>query len=382
MADSMFDAGNLDKAIAEGANFFAYRLPGEKKVYFGSSRTLLPGIHKGGYVIAPFTNDFDRIFTIPFDNSAYCITDGTMRCAEATNKMKHSAYPFPQQSTSREAHCHEVKTIADSLRRRRGHCKTVAARVSIEFPEVTESELFSRLCERYPNAFVFCFHTPLTDTWIGASPEMILSAAGNTLYTVALAGTRPATSSSDTVFSYAPAEGWDEKNRSEQAIVADYISDEIASAGLVAEMKGPFTKIAGPVEHLCTEFSITKQINASDKSDAAVFSVADIITLLTHLAPTPALCGYPRRDAMSDINALESSQRGYYGGYSGPFVSPSDFNLYVNLRSCRLRRLPDNRLIAALFAGGGIMPDSNPDSEWEETERKLSTLRAVFSRED
>jgi len=71
---------------------------------------------------------------------------------------------------------------------------------------------------------------------------------------------------------------------------------------------------------------------------------------------------------MKAIKAYEDFERGYYGGFCGPVTAGGDFSFFVNLRSARI--LPDRLCV---YAGGGIMKDSDPMSEWEETERKAQT---------
>ena len=75
---------------------------------------------------------------------------------------------------------------------------------------------------------------------MGASPEMLLSSSDGSLHTVALAGTRLA----------GTEEAWDVKNIEEQELVVDFIMS--AMEGLAPEKGSTFTRVAGPVEHLCT----------------------------------------------------------------------------------------------------------------------------------
>lgn len=177
---------------------------------------------------------------------------------------------------------------------------------------------------------------------------------------MALAGTRPRTNdaSAQHPFNFnAPA--WDTKNIDEQQLVVDFITDCLGRHHLSPDVSWRFTRTAGPVEHCCT--SITA------KTPHAI----DLGSLLRDLSPTPAVCGSDREEAVSIINRFESFDRQCYGGFFGPVKAADDFDLYVNLRSCRV--YDDG---AALFAGGGITLLSDPDDEWNETERKLSTLVA------
>lgn len=326
-------------------NFFAYRLPGESEIHTGASERIASGLGTRGFVIAPFLIDSpDEIITIPQDfTPVYFPTPaGTSSAC----------------STTREEHTAGVNIIIDALNgieTKQGiRGKAVLARQLVIDEQINPKKAFFSLCEKYPHAFVFLFHTEATGTWIGASPELLLASCSNTLHTVALAGTRPAGSQTD----------WDEKNHEEQSMVTHYILENLRKADFnpVANEKCTFS--AGPVEHLLT------RIHAPLESD---LSKERLLNLLISLSPTPALCGYPKKDAIEILRRAELFSRQNYGGFCGPYVDNTDFRFFVNLRSARI--FSD---IVILFAGGGITQKSRPESEWQETEAKLSTLLSAI----
>jgi isochorismate synthase len=91
------------------------------------------------------------------------------------------------------------------------------------------------------------------------------------------------------------------------------------------------------------------------------------------LQPTPAVAGTPRDAALAAIAALEPFDRGRYAGPVGWVDAAGDGEWAVALRCAELhgRR-------ARLLAGAGIVPGSDPDAEWAETEHKLRTLLEVL----
>ena len=91
--------------------------------------------------------------------------------------------------------------------------------------------------------------------------------------------------------------------------------------------------------------------------------------LLLRLHPTPAVCGLPRAAAQRAILTDEASPRRYYAGFSGPLGIEGETRLYVSLRCMEF-----TPSLATLYAGGGIMPESVEQEEWEETQRKLQTM--------
>ena len=96
---------------------------------------------------------------------------------------------------------------------------------------------------------------------------------------------------------------------------------------------------------------------------------------LSLLHPTPAVCGLPRDNALATIRLAEPDARSFYAGFSGPLFLHGETRLYVSLRCMEL--IGDR---ASLYAGGGIMPESTVETEWEETRRKMATMRSLFSK--
>ena len=323
-------------AISSRLSFYAYRRPGDIMISFGSSESAIEGLSEPGFVIAPF-NPNDPVITIPY------------RAGGKGVSSKETQPPFPARSTTPEEHADEIAVIQDTLRQNGGG-KIVAARAIVNDGELDVAETFTNLCHRYPKAFVFAFSTPQTGCWIGASPELLMEGHGDKLRTMALAGTRPAGTPGD----------WDDKNVEEQAMVTDYICDCLKRHDIVPEPEPSRTVGAGTVEHICTPIMA---------STGQSFTSASLTALLRDLSPTPALCGLPKELAQQTINDTEKFQRGCYGGFCGPYKSPSEFYFSVILRCAQATA---ERY--CLYVGGGITLKSNPTSEWEETELKAQTL--------
>lgn len=321
-------------------NFFAYRLPGESEFTACSSEnTAGEDLGKDCFIAVPFDGDRAASIAIPADNKL------SLKDIDKIAREDRSRYEFPDQSTTEEEHRESVKRILSSIDA--GEIsKGVIARALIREARWKLSDMLAELDRRYPEAFIFCFHTPESGTWIGASPETLLEKRGGNLATMALAGTRPAGSSGE----------WDRKNIREQAIVREFIVDTLETAGYKTETTPISTQNAGPVEHLMNRIRISAEGEIDGNAIARL------------LSPTPALCGMPRGKAMRRIREAEKFERGYYGGYCGPRFADGDFRYFVNLRSMRLSGGK-----AALFAGGGIVKGSEPEKEWLETEKKFET---------
>lgn len=326
-------------AIKSRLSFYAYRRPDDMMISFGSSESLAEGIGTPGFVIAPFHPSLPYL-TIPYKPT-------TKNAKQTTDNQPLSTNH--QQPTSLNQYLSEIQAIKAALKEI-GSGKVVAARLIVEDRKIDPAASFARLCHEYPTAFVFCFATPYTGCWIGASPELLLESNKGTLSTMALAGTMPADS----------WENWDIKNIEEQRMVTNFIMDALAVNDLKPNIDDTFEKYAGPVKHICTT------ISAQTGNE---FDVARLNQLLRTLSPTPALCGLPRDLALRVISENEFFNRECYGGFCGPYHGPEDFNFFVNLRSARVE---ENRV--AMFAGGGITLLSDPDKEWEETNLKAQTM--------
>jgi isochorismate synthase len=222
---------------------------------------------------------------------------------------------------------------------------------------------FEALCRRYPDAFVSLVSIPGLGTWLGASPELLLSLSDNNLSTVALAGTQ---GYSDNI--PLSAVTWGTKEIEEQALVSEYIRDFFRRLELprFAEI-GPRTVAAGNVAHLQTTFEI-------DLEPRRLLRLANQV--LHDLHPTSAVCGMPKREALSFILENEKYDRAFYSGFLGPVHVENRSQLFVNLRCMQLKQEH-----AILYVGGGITQDSVPEAEWEETVLKSNTLLAILQPE-
>lgn len=331
-------------------NFFKIRCPG-KDVVQGASKVIeiLNYPENKGFIFSEFKENPEILFI------ASDVTDFSEKQAEEWSFENDKSAPTPK-STEKHTHIAVIRNLKRAISEWEAdgitEAKVVAARISVERYEKSAFSLFSLLCEKYPEACVFLFSTSESGTWIGASPEIILTADEGRIESLSLAGTR---------WSQTNDEPWDEKNIAEQRIVTEFIKAAFIGNGLRPELNGPSTLKAGPVEHLATRIASNGQLWD--------------FSLLRQLCPTPALSGFPRKESIAAIEANESFKRKCYGGLVGLIESDVSYQIYANLRSGRI--MTDRNLIC-LYAGGGITSKSDPETEWEETERKISTIRNLL----
>ena len=213
---------------------------------------------------------------------------------------------------------------------------------------------FVKACNSYPRMMIYLCHTPQTGTWLGSTPEIILSGQEKNWHTVALAGTMPM--QGETI-----PDTWSDKNKEEQAMVAEYIRKTIKKFGNKIEEKGPYTARAGQLVHLKSDFHFLLKDTKS------------LGNLLKELHPTPAVCGLPKTESYNFITEHEGYDRKYYSGFIGWLEPDGQTDLYVNLRCMEIHEKE-----ATLYAGGGILSSSDMTSEFEETKEKMKTMKNII----
>ena len=215
-------------------------------------------------------------------------------------------------------------------------------------------ELYQKACASYPRMMIILVSTPQSGMWLVATPEILLSGRGAQWQTVALAGTMP----------FSEQVLWSDKNIQEQRYVATYITEQLEQFTSDFTETGPRTVRAGHLAHLRSDFHF--QLNDTQ-------TIGEIIQTLH---PTPAVCGLPKHQALNFILHNEHHDRSYYSGFMGPLFVDDTTHLFVTLRCMQLFTNGYH-----LYAGGGILCDSQEEQEWHETEIKLDTMRRVIKTE-
>ncbi len=148
-------------------------------------------------------------------------------------------------------------------------------------------------------------------------------------------------------------------------MVSDYVRDFFVRAGVTnLQEEGPRTVAAANVVHLQTLFRV-------DLPEHERLALANRV--LDDLHPTSAVCGMPKHRALAFILEHEGYDRRFYSGFLGPVHMDGRSSLYVNLRCMQL-----DGGFASLYVGGGITAQSDPASEWRETEMKAETMLSVL----
>jgi len=218
------------------------------------------------------------------------------------------------------------------------------------------------LREAFPSCFVFAVGRG-DAAFVAASPELLIRRQGLRASTLALAGTtrRSADPAVDDHLGEQLLRST--KDREEQAIVTRRIERTLRPHAVwVAAAEDPVVVRMANVQHLATPIR------------AQLRSPIGVVELAGKLHPTPAVGGEPFAVAQPLIPALEGMDRGWYAGPVGWTDAHEDGEFCVALR-CALLRGSEARC----YAGVGVVADSDPQAELDETEAKLGALLPVLS---
>ncbi|MDH4170126.1 MAG: isochorismate synthase [Acidimicrobiia bacterium] len=214
-----------------------------------------------------------------------------------------------------------------------------------------------RLRASYPRCMTFAV-TAGRETFFAASPERLVSLRYDELRTLALAGSAPRGGDETTDRALAADLLASAKNRSEHAFVVDDVRTKLEDLGYEPQIPGaPEVAKLANIQHLRTP------VRAPAGAESEIFRIAGA------LHPTPAVCGTPTDPAAAWLSANEGFDRGWYAAPVGWVDLAGKGELRVGLRSA----LADGSG-AHLFAGAGVVADSDPVAELDETTVKLKAL--------
>jgi menaquinone-specific isochorismate synthase len=238
--------------------------------------------------------------------------------------------------------------------------KVVLSRVcEIRFDQRVDVDgALNYLHEHYTGCYRFLFEPRPFHAFYGATPELLAQVNGRILNTMSLAGSiqRGATPMEDAALGQQLLN--DPKNRHEHDIVVASMLNRLAPFTTQLEIAPqPGVYKLRNIQHLLTP--IRGQLQES----------LGILPIVAHLHPTPAMGGSPRELAMNFIRQAEPVPRGWYAAPIGWIDHEMNGTFAVAIRSAVTQ---EKRVW--LYAGAGIVADSKPELEWEETALKFKPM--------
>ena len=268
---------------------------------------------------------------------------------------------------SHETWCDIISTAVERIRRGGLHKVVLARAVDVAATsELVIGDILGRLQALFPSCMVFS-----VEGFVGASPELLVARKGSQVRAHPLAGTVARSGNPDTDAALAAGLLASTKDRWEHSLVIDRIASVLRP--LCDELDVPRAPSIVPlrnVSHLGT--LITGSLHAAHVADRTALTALDFVSVLH---PTPAVGGTPTAEALRVIAELEPEDRGTYAGPVGWVDAAGNGEWALGLRSARIQ---GNR--ARMFAGGGIVNDSDPAAELQETQLKLQALLSALVR--
>lgn len=274
--------------------------------------------------------------------------------ATAESKEWDIRYPMTEQQWAKA-----INTAVAHMRQ--GPLKKVVLSRVCEILQEEDIDIEGALAylgRRYDDCFIFLFEPQPGHAFLGATPELLVNVSGEQITTMALAGSakRGATAAEDNQFAQELFNS--SKDRYEHELVVRSIRARLADKveALTIPPK-PTVYRLNNIQHLYTP--IHGRLRAQQ----------GVLPLVESLHPTPAMGGTPRELALGFIQSAEPVPRGWYAAPIGWIDHQLDGAFAVAIRSavCQQRR-------AWLYAGAGIVADSLPEREWQETALKFRPM--------
>ena len=302
---------------------------------------------------------------IPFDVSqpaALGITSTLRRAGPLANKAMPRRGRLPGTRREVPAGHDYASSVADAVRRiRRGEIDKVVLARTLELlcdHPVELPQLLAGLAARNPLGYNFSVALGGGRTLLGASPELLVRREGGVLLANPLAGSIPrAPHDPEEDQRRARALLSSRKDLEEHRVVVDAVAQALRP--LCPRLQVPSKP---SLVHTPTMWHLSTVVTGPTEADALALALA--------LHPTPAVCGFPRGRAHELIRQLEPFERGFYAGAFGWTDAHGDGEWVVSIRCAELSE--QRRL--RLFAGAGIVGESDPQLELAETAAKLRTM--------
>ena len=214
-----------------------------------------------------------------------------------------------------------------------------------------------RLRRQYPNCYRFLVEPNGSGTFFGAPPERLVRKDGKRIRTEALAGSVPRGETPEEDDSLAEWMVDSEKFQREHGLVVTAIKSQLEAVTRELTIGEQTIRRLATIQHLQTPI------------DGTLETECHVLDIVEALHPTPAVGGLPPGLAWETIRRVEPFERGWYAAPVGWFDGDGNGEFAVGIRS---GVATDDAV--TLFAGNGIVADSDPTEEWEEVQLKFRPI--------
>lgn len=316
-----------------------------------------------------------QIELIRFDDTwkiAVNISMSAEKAIAALNRLVHEVSELPPLATSITRLTHTpnkqqwhqlVSDVLAGIENEQFKKVVLARKTTVDVKQpISPSQLLKASYQENHNSFHFMMALSKELAFIGSTPERLYRRVGQQLETEALAGTIGRGDNATEDMKLAHWLTQDVKNINENQYVVDDILQSLAPHSNEVHLEQELRLVRlRKVQHL--KRNIVAHLNQG----------INAVQLLQALQPTAAVAGLPRNEAMAFIEQREPFARGWYAGSVG-YLSHDRAEFCVAIRSALLMK--DE---VQLFAGAGIVPGSLAQHEWQELDKKMSTLLTLIS---
>ncbi|GAA5417735.1 salicylate biosynthesis isochorismate synthase [Paraliobacillus ryukyuensis] len=278
--------------------------------------------------------------------------------AQAKIAFTEEVYPMEWKET--------VKKATEEIKQGKAAKIVLARAMNLHFDSLPVIQsVLKELMRVQTRSFIFAYEQG-DSCFIGATPERLVRVEQEQVFSACLAGTAPRGKTTGEDQHIADHLLHDRKNREEHDYVVEMIEHALTDA--CESVYVPDQPVIYPLKNLQHLYT---PVTAKLKKD---YSILDIVK---NLHPTPALGGLPREASLSFIRSFEALERGWYGAPIGWFDANQNGEFGVAIRSGLLKGKT-----ATLFAGCGVVKDSDPDAEYQETVMKFAPMRSALRGEN
>lgn len=284
--------------------------------------------------------------------------------AAQVSELKKYEKPLVTKRTEikKDDYLASIRKVTEVIKAKQAEKVVISRALKLDFAKpLSAASALYQASEEQPESFLFGLEAG-SQFFFGATPERLVKVKDRQALSTCLAGSIPRGRTVERDTQLGEELLSDKKNRSEHQYVVSMISKVFgAHSTHVTVPKTPKLMKIRDIQHLYTPV------------EGELMPGSTLLDLVRDLHPTPALGGEPKQEALSLIRQYETMNRGYYAAPVGWIDAKGNGEFAVAIRSALL-----NETEAYLYAGGGIVEDSTPEAEYDETWVKFRPmLRAL-----
>ena len=316
---------------------------------------IIVNIHTGGDIETQYRKAADRLMDIQLEMA-------DMSALTVREKRQYRTPSKPESNMTKEEFCANVEKAKEYIKNGDIFQVVLSQRFSVE---TSVSPLNTYRALRLINPSPYMYYLNFGEYQIvGASPEMLVRVENGVVQTGPIAGTRPRGKTLEEDIALEKELLADEKEIAEHTMLVDLGRNDIGRVSEFGSVKVTRFKYVERFSHV---MHIISDVEGKLRKDKTCFDA------LASALPAGTLSGAPKIRAMEIIDELEKTKRSSYGGAIGYISFNGSFDSCITIRTGLFK---DGK--AYVQAGGGIVYDSIPENEYQESVNKASAvLRAI-----